>query len=57
MPLTSEQMEQITVELLTGKESTITGEEADKFRAELQPEIDRITASGRVVEIPTELKV
>ena len=56
MALTSEQMEQITVDLLNGSPPRVTGKEADEFRAAVQKDIDLAKKNGWVIEIPTEMQ-
>jgi hypothetical protein len=53
-PLTSDEMEEILVELVTGKPPRLKTPEAEEFRAVSREEIKEIEAKGGMVEIPGE---
>ena len=53
--LGTDEMEEILVELMAGKEPTITGPEAHEFREKLKVDIENIKKQGYVVDIPSEI--
>ena len=54
MSLTSEQMNNIVVDMLNGAKPRETGKEADVFRKEMEPEITLAKKKGWTVHIPSE---
>jgi hypothetical protein len=52
--LTSEEMQEILVELMTGKPPRLQTPAAQKFREQSRKEIDAIVADGGSVDIPSE---
>lgn len=57
MKLTTEDQEKIMVEMMTGKEATIHGAEADKFREELKKEINFANRAGYRIDIQSAWNV
>ncbi len=54
MALTTEQMQKITVEVVTGKPPTIKGDEANKFRSAVEKDVKEMRAKGITPDIPKE---
>jgi DNA topoisomerase-1 len=57
MPLTTEEMQQIAVDIAVGRESSVLGMDADKFRRSLEADFRLAEERGWVVEIPSEWEV
>lgn len=55
MTLTTEETEQITVDVLTGKPPRVQGPEADKLRAALEKDIALAKKKGWIIELPFEI--
>lgn len=54
MPITTEQMQQIIVDTVTGKEQRVVGPDTDKFREELAVDLKLAEERGWQVEVPAE---
>ena len=51
MTFTSDQLERMLVEIVTGQPPSLLGPEADAMRAQLKAEVDAIHADGGAVEM------
>lgn len=56
MPIDTDDMERMLVEIMTGKEPTLRNEEADRIREKLRAECEAIIAAGGSVIIPPEVQ-
>ena len=56
MPLTSEDVEKLTTDELTGRPRRVKGKEADRFLADFRRDVRAIEAKGGTVEIPSEIQ-
>ena len=57
MVLTTDDIQKITADTLSGREQRIIGPEADVFRESLKKDIALAEKKGWVVEIPSEWEV
>lgn len=57
MALTTGQVTKILIEVSTGKEPTILGEEADNLRKEIEQDIAMAKSKGWIIAIPKEWEV
>jgi len=57
MPLTTEEMQQIVTDTVTGQEQRVSGKEADSFRKELGDDIALAEKNEWVIDIPPEWEV
>lgn len=57
MKLTTDQMEQIVADEMTGRTPRVTGDAADAFRKQLKADIALARTNGWAVEIPGEWQV
>lgn len=55
--LTVEELQKITTEVMTGKEPSIKGPEADEYREKLKKDLKFAEKMGWQVEIPPEWEV
>ncbi len=52
-----EQLRTIIKDATLGNPPTVKGKEADEFRKEIQPDIDKVEKEGGIIDIPPEWEV
>ena len=57
MALTTDQVTKVLIEVSTGKEPTILGEEADSLRKEIEQDIAMAKSKGWIIAMPKEWEV